>query len=70
MPCNVSEAEGLTYGYGMLDITYEDPLIMQKAVDGGPVGVAIAAGQDIFMYYTSGIITDAASCGTEIDHAV
>lgn len=43
---------------------------MQKAVDGGPVGVAIAASANVFQYYTGGILTDAVACGTEVDHAV
>jgi len=41
-----------------------------SAIDIKPVSVAIDASQPIFQSYASGIITDATSCGTSIDHAV
>lgn len=46
------------------------PSALKDAVNGGPVGVAIAGGQNVFQYYTDGIITDASACGTEVNHAV
>ena len=42
---------------------------LQEAVAQGPVAVAVSGYEPIFMYYTSGIISDAAACGTKVDHA-
>jgi len=35
-----------------------------------PVNVAVAAGNNVFMYYTGGIITTTSGCPTSIDHAI
>jgi KDEL-tailed cysteine endopeptidase len=43
---------------------------MMSAIFQQPVSVAIDASQPIFQSYTTGVITDAASCGKSIDHAV
>lgn len=43
---------------------------IQDAINARPVSIAIDASQNIFQYYTSGVITDAAACGTSLDHAV
>ena len=43
---------------------------IQSAVNGRPVSIAIDASQPVFQQYTGGVITDAAACGTTLDHAV
>jgi len=36
----------------------------------GPVSVAVEADKPVFHQYTGGIVTDAAACGTSLDHAI
>jgi len=43
--------------------------LLEKAVNIGPVSVSVEADQDVFQYYTSGVLNDA-SCGTDLDHGV
>jgi len=43
---------------------------IKTAINGQPVSIAIDASQNVFQYYTGGVITDAAACGTSLDHAV
>jgi len=40
------------------------------ALQTGPVSVAVEADKPVFHQYTKGIITDAAACGTSLDHAI
>jgi len=42
---------------------------LEKAVNIGPVSVSVEADQDVFQYYTSGVL-DSADCGTNLDHGV
>ena len=41
---------------------------MMSAIDRQPVSVAVDASRNVFMYYTTGVITS--DCGVRIDHAV
>lgn len=54
---------------GHTDVTPNDEDALQKAVDLGPVSVAIEADQQVFQFYKSGVLDDA-SCGTQLDHGV
>lgn len=47
-----------------------DVLSIQTAVAGMPASIAIEADTAYFQTYTSGVLTDAAACGTTLDHAV
>merc|ERR550539_2243477 len=40
-----------------------------SAIANGPTSVTIDASEDVFHFYTGGVITDEA-CGTKLDHAV
>jgi len=40
------------------------------ALQKGPVSVAVEADKPVFHQYTGGIVTDAAACGTSLDHAI
>jgi C1A family cysteine protease len=43
---------------------------IQSALNQQPTSIAIDASMPIFQSYTGGVITDATSCGTTLDHAV
>jgi len=47
-----------------------DPTSMQNAVAIKPVSVAIEADTYYFQSYSGGILSNAAACGTNLDHAV
>lgn len=47
-----------------------DTASIKGAIENGPVNVAVAAGNNAFMYYTGGIITSSDGCPTSIDHAI
>lgn len=51
-------------------VTPDSVTALQAAVAQQPVSVSIEADTVYFQSYTSGILTDAAACGTTIDHAV
>jgi Papain family cysteine protease len=40
------------------------------ALQNGPAAAAVDASSNMFTFYKSGVITDAATCGTDLDHAV
>jgi C1A family cysteine protease len=43
---------------------------MKAALAKGPVSIALAASSSVFQNYVKGVLTDAAGCGTAVDHAV
>ena len=43
---------------------------MKAALDIGPVSVTVSASSSVWQLYTGGILNDAESCGTSIDHAI
>lgn len=51
-------------------MTAEDPVALQIALEKGPVAVALCAKSNAFMYYKSGVFTDAQACEQCLDHAV
>jgi C1A family cysteine protease len=55
---------------GCSDVTPKDQVALKAAVAKQPVVIAIEADTRYFQSYSSGILTDAAKCGTTLDHAV
>jgi C1A family cysteine protease len=55
---------------GSVQVTANNKSALQNAVYLTPVSVAIEADTMYFQTYTSGVLTDAAACGTNLDHAV
>jgi C1A family cysteine protease len=55
---------------GCYDVKPNDQLSLKAAVSKQPVVIAIEADTKYFQSYSSGILTDAAKCGTNLDHAV
>ena len=43
---------------------------IKARIEQGPVSVAVAAGNNVFRNYSSGIVTEADNCPTTIDHAI
>jgi C1A family cysteine protease len=54
---------------GCTDVTPNNEYALKRAVNKGPVSVAIEADKDAFQLYTGGIITSEL-CGTALDHGV
>jgi len=52
------------------DVKANDQLALKYAVAAQPVVIAIEADTRYFQSYSSGILTDAVKCGTNLDHAV
>lgn len=55
---------------GPVGVTHNDKVALQNAVYQQPIAVAIEADTMYFQTYTSGVLTDAVACGTNLDHAV
>jgi C1A family cysteine protease len=55
---------------GCYDVTSNDQLALKYALAAQPVVIAIEADTRYFQSYSSGILTDAVKCGTNLDHAV
>uniref|UniRef100_A0A0D9W2N8 Peptidase C1A papain C-terminal domain-containing protein n=1 Tax=Leersia perrieri TaxID=77586 RepID=A0A0D9W2N8_9ORYZ len=55
---------------GYEDVPANDETALLKAVANQPVSVAVAGGDRHFQFYKGGIISGAAGCGTELDHAI
>lgn len=68
--CSFNAALGLVSANGFSFVPANNPKQMQAAVNLGPIAVAIDASSTVFQSYTSGVITDAVACGTDLDHAV
>jgi len=52
------------------DITTQtDPALIDAVAHAGPVSIAIEADQQVFQFYSGGILSDP-SCGTNLDHGV
>lgn len=67
--CQYDEAKGVTNVSSYKQVS-KDTESIKAAIEIGPVNVAVAAGNDIFRNYSSGIITEADGCPTNIDHAI
>ena len=68
-PCAYDESKGVTLvkDYGQVA---EDTASIKAAIENGPVSVAVAAGNDVFRNYSSGVVTEADGCPTRLDHAI
>jgi C1A family cysteine protease len=67
--CQEDKYEGLV---GVAQVNLVTPRNLSQtlaAVANGPVGISVAAGNDYFRYYQSGVLTNPA-CGTALDHAI
>ena len=52
------------------DVPAGDEAALQAAIAKGPVSVAIEADKSAFQLYKGGVLSDAAGCGTQLDHGV
>jgi len=51
------------------DVAQGNEVALMTAVNLGPVSIAIEADQQVFQFYSSGVLNDT-SCGTQLDHGV
>jgi len=54
---------------GRVDVPWGDNAAVKRAVNIGPVSIAIEADKPVFQSYGGGVLNDA-SCGTQLDHGV
>jgi C1A family cysteine protease len=66
--CQYNAADVLFKNAAYTDVTANDDSALAEAVAQQPVSIAIEADQDVFQYYTSGVISS--DCGTQLDHGV
>jgi len=66
--CNTA-VKSVTTIAGYTDVTSGDEAALLKAINVGPVSVAIEADQACFQFYSGGVLSDP-SCGTQLDHGV
>merc|ERR550532_930167 len=52
------------------DVTPNSKDQMKQALAIGPVSIAIEADKTVFQHYKSGVLDEAAACGTKLDHGV
>ena len=67
--CQKCTSAGVKFS-GCSDVTPNDQVALKAAVAQQPVVIAIEADTRYFQSYSSGILTDASKCGTNLDHAV
>ena len=68
-PCNKHKAkEVIAKISGFVTVSANNPEALMAAVSVQPVGVDIEADQNIWQFYSSGIITE--GCGSSLDHSV
>lgn len=67
--CQKCTSAGVKFS-GCSDVTPNDQVALKAAVAQQPVVIAIEADTRYFQSYSSGILTDATKCGTNLDHAV
>lgn len=68
--CSYDASLGLVSANGFSFVPQNNPKQMQAALNLGPIAVGIDASSPYFQQYVSGVLTDAVSCGTNLDHAV
>jgi C1A family cysteine protease len=66
--CGIQGKDGTTIS-SFSDVTPQSVKSLYDAIAMGPVSVAIEADQEVFQYYSGGVINDD-SCGTQLDHGV
>ena len=67
--CAYDEALGVTNVSGYTKVKKNTDSI-KAAIEITPVNVAVAAGNNVFRNYKSGIVTEADGCPTRVDHAI
>jgi len=68
--CKYDRAKGVVKVETWAEVGASDVNAFYAALQVGPVSVAVEADKPVFHAYTGGIVTDAAACGTSLDHAV
>jgi len=66
--CNYNKAKATTVASGYQFVTANSSDSLKAALVNGPVSVAIEADQDVFQFYSKGVIKT--GCGAQLDHAV
>ena len=66
--CRHSASKAVFKNTGYLEVPKNKPDMLKRAVNLGPVAVAVEANEQAFQLYKSGIISS--DCGTDLDHAV
>jgi len=66
--CQYEKAKATDVNTGYSFVTANSTDSLKAALVDGPVSVGIEADQDVFQFYSSGVIK--ANCGAELDHAV
>jgi cathepsin L len=67
--CKYEASEGVGHVKGFNDVPSKNLEQMKKALENGPVSVAIEADKSVFQSYRSGVITSR-KCGKKLDHGV
>jgi len=68
--CKYDKSKGQVKVTDWLSVKSQQPHLLYTALQTGPVSVAVEADKPVFHQYTGGVVTDAAACGTSLDHAV
>jgi len=68
--CKYDKSEATAVNTGYTFVTTKSTNALLTAIVSMPVSVCIEADQEVFQFYTSGVITAAENCGASIDHAV
>ena len=68
--CSWNSGDAIVKANGFSFVPANNPKQMQAALNLGPISVGVDASSTTFLNYSGGIITDAAACGTALDHAV
>ena len=67
--CKYESSKGVGHVKSFHDVTPRSVDQMKKALENGPVSVAIEADKSVFQSYRSGVITSRL-CGKKLDHGV
>ena len=67
--CAYDASKGVTNVSSYKQVS-EDTDSIKAALEQQPCSVAVSAGNDVFRYYTSGIVTESDGCPTQLDHAI
>jgi C1A family cysteine protease len=68
--CQYNKSEGLVGAKSYANVQKNNPSALKDAVQQQPVSISIDASSRYYNSYSSGILTNANSCGTSLDHAV
>eukprot|EP00347_Sterkiella_histriomuscorum_P007523 403348594 len=68
--CSYDASKGIVGVKSYISLPQDDPTALMNAVQKQPVSIGVAGVKDVFYLYKGGVLDDAASCGTKIDHVV